>query len=135
MATERPLPPLFEAVPYDYASVVDARSLIFTAGVCPIDAEANVLAVGDVVAQALVAFGNLEAVLARYGAGVEHLVRTTFYVVGDRTALVEAWAAVAERLLPHRPPSTVVGVTALGYANQLIEIEGVAALPPDSAGR
>ena len=120
---------LFEGVPYEYASVVDAGSLIFTAGVCPIDAEANVCAVGDVVAQAHVAYDNLCAVLARYGAGAEHLVRTTVYVVGNRDEITQAWAAVAARLLPYRPPSTVVGVTALGYPQQLIEIEGVAAVP------
>jgi enamine deaminase RidA (YjgF/YER057c/UK114 family) len=116
-------------VPYEYASVVDAGSLIFTAGVCPIDEAANVLEVGDVVGQAHVAYDNLQAVLARYGAEVKHLVRTTVYVVGNRDEVVRAWAAVAERLLPYRPPSTLVGVTVLGYPNQLIEIEGIAALP------
>jgi enamine deaminase RidA (YjgF/YER057c/UK114 family) len=129
MPTDSPLPPLFEAVPYEYASVVESGSLIFTAGVCPIDAEGNVVAVGDVIAQAHATYENLRAVLALRGAGVEHLVRTTVYVVGDRAALVNAWSALAQRLLPHRPPSTLLGVTRLGYPNQLIEIEGIAAIP------
>jgi enamine deaminase RidA (YjgF/YER057c/UK114 family) len=129
MTAEQPLPTLFEGVPYEYASVVDGGSLIFTAGVCPVDAEGNICAVGDVVAQAHVAYDNLRAVLARYGAGVEHLVRTTVYVVGNRDDITQAWAAVAARLLPHRPPSTLVGVTVLGYPQQLIEIEGMAAVP------
>jgi hypothetical protein len=43
---------LFEGVPYEYASVVGPGSLIFTAGVCPIDPEGIIGAVGDVIAQA-----------------------------------------------------------------------------------
>jgi enamine deaminase RidA (YjgF/YER057c/UK114 family) len=132
MSARQSLPPLFEGVPYEYASVVDAGSLIFTAGACPIDAEENVVAVDDVVAQALAAYDNLQAVLERYGAEPKHLIRTTVYVVGTREDLVTAWTAIAEQLLPHRPPSTLIGVTALGYANQLVEIDGVAALPRDT---
>lgn len=116
-------------VPYEYASVVAGGSLIFTAGACPIDTEGFVVAAGDAVAQAHAAYDNLRAMLARYGADVEHIVRTTVYVVGDRTALVNAWSAVAQRLLPHKPPSTLLGVTSLGYPDQLIEIEAIAALP------
>jgi enamine deaminase RidA (YjgF/YER057c/UK114 family) len=132
ISAEGSLPQLYEGVPYEYASVVDAGSLIFTAGACPIDVEGNVVAVNDVVAQALVAYDNLRAVLERYGAEPKHLIRTTVYVVGTREDLVAAWAAIAERLLPYRPPSTLIGVTALGYANQLVEIDGVAALPRDT---
>ena len=128
--TDNPPSALFEGVPYEYASVAAAGSLIFTAGVCPIDAAGNVEAAGDVVAQAHVAYDNLAAVLERYGAGVQHLVRTTVYAVGSRDEIAAAWAAVAGRLLPHRPPSTLVGVTVLGYPGQLIEIEGIAAVPP-----
>src|SRR5665213_3652142 len=109
------VPQLFEGVPYEYAAVVDAGSFIFTAGACPIDAEGNVVGVDDVVAQAQAAYENLQAVLERYGAGAKHLVRTTVYVVGARDDLVAAWSAIAERLLPYRPPSTLLGVTALGY--------------------
>jgi hypothetical protein len=41
------------------------------------------------------------------------------------------WSTVAQRLLPHRPPSTLLGVRALGYQHQLVEIDGIAALAPD----
>ncbi len=129
MSPDGPAPALFEGVPYEYATVVAGGSLIFTAGACPIDAEGFVVAVGDVVAQAHATYDNLRAMLARYGADVEHIVRTTVYVVGDRTALVNGWSAVAQRLLPHKPPSTLLGVTGLGYPEQLIEIEAIAALP------
>jgi hypothetical protein len=48
-------------------------------------------------------------VLASHGAGAEHLVRTTIYVVGERDQLVSAWEAMAAALAPHRPPSTLLG--------------------------
>ena len=50
-------------------------------------------------------------------------------VVGDRDDLVHAWDVIARGLAPFRPPSTLVGVTVLGYPDQLVEIDGIAALP------
>jgi len=72
---------------------------------------------------------NLKAVLHSHGAGPEQLVRTTVYVVGDRDDLVRVWEVVAAGLAPHRPPRTLLGVTTLGYKDQLVEIDGIAALP------
>lgn len=86
------------------------------------------VAPGDHRAQAHHAVGNLLRVLAAHQAGPEHLVRTTIYVVGERDDLDEAWAAIAGDLAPSRPPSTIVGVTVLGYPDQLVEIDAVAAL-------
>jgi enamine deaminase RidA (YjgF/YER057c/UK114 family) len=117
------------AVPYEYASLVAPGSLLFTAGACPLDESGTVVAPGEHVAQAHAAVDNLIAVLALHGAGPEHLVRTTVYVVGDRHHLAGVWEVVAGRLAPHRPPSTLLGVAVLGYPDQLVEIDGVAALP------
>jgi hypothetical protein len=36
---------------------------------------------------------------------------------------------VAAGLAPHRPPSTLPGVRALCYRDQLVEIDGIAAVP------
>ena len=49
---------------------------------------------------------------------------------GGRSFL-EAWETLAGRLAPHRPPSTLLGVAALGYPEQLVEIDGIAALRPE----
>ena len=121
MPDTEPTGSLYSGVPYDYASVVSAQSIIFTAGACPLDSEGVVVGRDNLPAQANAAFENLLLVLAQHGAGAEHLVRTTIYVVGDQADLA-----------PHRPPSTLLGVAALGYTHQLVEIDGVAALPPGS---
>ena len=115
-------------VPYDYAAVAPAGAVVFTAGACPLDRQGSVVAVGDLRGQAEQAVHNLLTVLDHYGAGPEHLVKTTIYVVGRKEDLRTAWDAVTAQLAPHRPPSTLLGVSVLGYDDQLIEIDGIAAL-------
>ena len=120
---------LFEHVPYEYGAVAQSGSVLFSAGACPLDADGHVRGLGDHVAQARVALDNLILALARFGARPENLVKTTVYVVGEREDLVAVWNVVADALAPFRPPSTLLGVSGLGYSGQLVEIEGIAALP------
>jgi enamine deaminase RidA (YjgF/YER057c/UK114 family) len=118
-------------VPYEYAAVAPPGSIVFTAGACPLDLQGAIVAPGDHAGQAERTVDNLLAALARHGAGPEHLVRTTVYVVGGRDDLGAVWEVVRARLAPHRPPSTLLGVSVLGYRDQLVEIDGIAALPND----
>jgi enamine deaminase RidA (YjgF/YER057c/UK114 family) len=120
---------LYRGVPYDYGAVAPPGAVLFTAGACPLDADGRVVAPGDHREQARIALANLLTVLTAHDAGPEHLVRTTIYVVGDRNDLVHAWDIISAGLAPSRPPSTLVGVTVLGYPDQLVEIDGIAALP------
>lgn len=120
---------LYPGTPYEYAAIADRGSIVFTAGACPLDESGVVVGAGDYERQADVAVSNLLTALAAAGAGPEHLVRTTVYVDGPRTALVAVWDVVAARLAPHRPPSTLLGVACLGYRDQLVEIDGIAVLP------
>jgi enamine deaminase RidA (YjgF/YER057c/UK114 family) len=56
-------------------------------------------------------------------------VKTTVYVVTtDRADLLAAWAVVRRHLGDHDAPSTLLGVGVLGYEDQLVEVEAVAAL-------
>lgn len=115
---------LYPDTPYDYAA--SAAGLLFTAGACPLDADGDVVA-GGLEAQANAAIDNLLAVLARAGSSADRILKTTVYVAtGDRDELVRAWAVVEARLQPLRPPSTLLGVSMLGWPGQLFEIEAVA---------
>ncbi len=119
---------LTDAVPYAYASVVaaDAR-LVHTAGACPIDTQDNVVAPGDVAGQARQVMDNLEEALRAAGAALTDVVRTTVYVAStDRADLVAAWDVVRARFGEHDAPSTLLGVTVLGYERQLVEVDAVA---------
>ena len=116
---------LYSGVPYEYAA--SAHGLVFTAGACPLDEEGRIVAPGEHEAQAARAVENLVAALAEYGAGPAALLKTTVFVVAaDRADLVRVWDVVAARL--GRTPSTLLGVSLLGYPEQLVEIEAIAAV-------
>ena len=121
---------LASAAEYAYSSVVAAGSqLVFAAGACPIDAQGSTVGVGDVRAQAGQVMANLHTSLTDAGAGFADVVRTTVYVASsERRDLVAAWEVVRDALAPHDPPSTLLGVAALGYDGQLIEVDAIAAI-------
>jgi enamine deaminase RidA (YjgF/YER057c/UK114 family) len=115
---------LYGGTPYEYSAT--AGGLVFTAGACPLDADGAVVAPGDLEAQAAATVDNLVAALADAGTTPDALLKTTIYVVAEqRTDLVRVWDVVAARL--GRAPSTLLGVSFLGYPEQLVEIEAVAA--------
>ena len=71
---------------------------------------------------------NLLAVLDAAGCKPEDVVKTTVYVAAtEREQLASAWQVVEEIFGKTGPPSTLVGVTVLGWPGQLVEIEAVAA--------
>jgi enamine deaminase RidA (YjgF/YER057c/UK114 family) len=115
---------LYPGVPYNYSAA--AQGLVFTAGACPLDEHGAVVAPGDFEGQALRAAENLLAAMETHAVGPESLLKTTVFVVArDRTDLVKVWDVVSSRL--GRAPSTLLGVSLLGYPGQLVEIEAVAA--------
>ena len=120
---------LADGVPYAYAAVASGVTrLVFTAGACPLDAAGNVVAVGDVEGQAEQVMTNLELALHAAGVRLDDVVKTTVYVAASKQEeLVAAWEVVRRRFGDHDPPSTLVGVAVLGYQDQLVEVEAVAA--------
>jgi len=80
--------------------------------------------------QAEQVMSNLSVALEASGARLEDVVKTTVYVAShDRADLVAAWDVVRKHFGRHDAPSTLVGVTMLGYEGQLVEVEATAALP------
>jgi enamine deaminase RidA (YjgF/YER057c/UK114 family) len=119
---------LYGGVPYAYASVAPPGTLVFTAGACPIDAAENVVGDGDIEAQARQVMANLATALEAAGAGMTDVLKTTVYVASaDRADLVAAWDVIRAAFGQHDAPSTLLGVTVLGYPGQLVEIEAIAA--------
>lgn len=116
--------------PYAYAAEVAAGSrLLFLAGACPLDPDGTTAAPGDYPGQARVCLRNLEHALAEAGAVLTDVVSTRVLVASTRREdLVAVWGVVSERFGDHDVPSTLLGVTVLGYPDQLVEIEATAAL-------
>ncbi|MCC8477709.1 RidA family protein [Streptomyces globisporus] len=121
---------LSDVAEYAYAATAPAGSrLIFLAGSCPLDEHGETVAVGDYAGQAAQAVANLRTALADAGASVGDVISTRVLVASARQEdLVAAWQVVRDAFGDHDVPSTLMGVTVLGYADQLVEIEAVAAV-------
>jgi enamine deaminase RidA (YjgF/YER057c/UK114 family) len=121
---------LSEAAEYAYAATVPAAArLVFLAGACPLNLDGTTAGVGDYAAQARKAMENLVVALEAAGATLHDVVSTRVLVASDhRSDLVTAWEVVRDAFGDHDAPSTLLGVTVLGYDDQLVEIEAVAAV-------
>jgi enamine deaminase RidA (YjgF/YER057c/UK114 family) len=115
---------------YAYAATAAAQSrLIFLAGACPLNDDGSTAAVGDYAGQAAKAIQNLRVALADADASLGDVLSTRVLVATTRQEdLVTAWQVVRDAFGDHDVPSTLMGVTVLGYQDQLVEIEAVAAV-------
>lgn len=115
---------------YAYAATASAGArLIVLAGACPLNADGSIAAPGDYAAQATKAVANMRTALADAGASVDDVLCTRVLVAsGRRQDLLGAWQVVRDSFGDHDVPSTLMGVTVLGYPDQLVEIEAVAAV-------
>jgi enamine deaminase RidA (YjgF/YER057c/UK114 family) len=128
-------PGLYAGVPYAYASIGGPAALVFTAGACPLGPEGEVVGPGDVRAQAHQVMANLAEALAAAGSSLNLVLKTTVFVASSgRADLVAAWEVVSAAFGVHDVPSTLLGVAALGWPGQLVEVEAVAVGADDRRG-
>jgi enamine deaminase RidA (YjgF/YER057c/UK114 family) len=121
-------PELHDGVPYSYVAVAPEGGTVFTAGACPLDADGGIVGPGDVAAQTRRTLDNLLVALRAADCGPENVVKTTVYVASsDHADLLAAWEVVEAEFGSDGPPSTLLGVSVLGFTGQLVEIEAVAA--------
>jgi enamine deaminase RidA (YjgF/YER057c/UK114 family) len=118
--------------PKGYSNGISARGrLVVTAGVVGWDSSETFVS-DSLPGQFAQALQNIIAILAEDGAGPEHLVRMTCYVVdivAYRSALKEigeAWKAIIGH---NYPAMALVEVRALVEPEALIEIEATAVVP------
>ncbi|RKN44992.1 RidA family protein [Streptomyces hoynatensis] len=121
---------LSDVAEYAYAATAPAGArLIFLAGACPLNLDGTTAAVGDFAGQAAKCVENLRIALAASGASLQDVVSTRVLVASSRQEdLGTAWKVVRDAFGAHDVPSTLMGVTVLGYENQLVELEAVAAV-------
>lgn len=121
---------LSDVAEYAYAATAPAEArLVFLAGACPLNEDGTTAGVGDYAAQAAKAVENMRTALEAAGAGIEDVISTRVLVASTRQAdLGTAWDVVRAAFGDHDVPSTLLGVTVLGYDDQLVEIEAVAAV-------
>ena len=115
---------------YAYAATApkDAR-MIFLAGACPLNDDGSTAAIGDYPGQAAACIETMSCALLAAGATIDDVISTRVLVASsNRADLVAAWKVVRDSFGEHDVPSTLIGVTVLGYADQLVEIEAIAAV-------
>ena len=115
-----------------YAHGIEAQGrLVFTAGQIGWGPDGGFPA-SDLAGQVRQTLANVVAVLAEAGAGPEHVVRLTWYVV-DREEYLgsqkEIGAAYREVMGRHFPAMAVVIVAGLVEADARVEIEATAVVP------
>jgi enamine deaminase RidA (YjgF/YER057c/UK114 family) len=91
-----------------------------------LDTSENV-GVGDVEAQAEQAMRNIETLLQEAGAGLEHIVKVTIYLVDPRYR-EPVYRVMGRWLTGVFPVSTGLVVSALARPEWLVEIDAVAVL-------
>jgi enamine deaminase RidA (YjgF/YER057c/UK114 family) len=120
------------ASPKGYANGVAARgTLVFVAGQVGWNRNQEFES-DDFVAQARQALANVIAVLREGGAGPEHVVRMTWYVVDKREYLASLHglgAAYRDIMGTHYPAMSAVQVVALIEDRARVEIEATAVVP------
>jgi enamine deaminase RidA (YjgF/YER057c/UK114 family) len=117
--------------PIGYANGMTAKGrIIVTAGLVGWDQMGNFP--DGFVAQARQLFTNMLAVLAEGGAGAEHLVRLTWYVVDldeYRASARELGRVYREIIGAHYPAMAVVQVAGLLEKKARLEVEATAVAP------
>ena len=117
---------------YSHVTITSAGRLAHLAGQCPLDITGKVVGPGDHAAQTDQVIANCLAVLAAAGAKPSDVARSVIYVVSTESAvLAGVWdRLMASELAPaFTTASTLLGVAALGFGGQLVEIDLTAALP------
>lgn len=109
-----------------------AKKLAWIAGQGGFDAEFELVGAGDLHAQTVQAFRNLQTAVRSVGGEVGDIVSSTMYIVDLTPEKVEIFGrAMAEALDGEAfPPnaSTMVGVQALAGEGMLVEISAIAAI-------
>jgi 2-iminobutanoate/2-iminopropanoate deaminase len=110
-----------------YSPVIRAGNLLFISGQIPFNAETGQIVTGDIAAQTDQVMRNIGALLKAAGAGFEHVVRTTVFLMDmdDFAAMNESYA----KFLTDPPPARSTVQVARLPRDARIEIDVIAVLP------
>ena len=112
---------------YTFSPAVRAGNLLLISGTTASDGDGRIVAPGDIVGQTRYIFQKFEALLKAAGAGFEHIVQTTEYII--TTENYGRTADVRREFFRGRFP-TATGVIVKGLLREgaLIEISALAVL-------
>ena len=111
--------------PFGFSQAVRAGDFLFLAGQLPADASGTLIGAGDIRVQTRKTFENIQAVLAAAGSSLDDIVELVSYHT-DMADLGAVAEVKAEFIAKDFPAWTALGVTALAFPGQMIEIKVVA---------
>ena len=87
-----------------YSQGIDSGELVFVSGQLPIDPATGIFPDGDIQARTRQVIRNVEAVLRKSGCDLDHVVKTTVFLVdmGDFQAMNEVYAEHFQQPYPAR---------------------------------
>jgi enamine deaminase RidA (YjgF/YER057c/UK114 family) len=112
-----------------YSRAVRVGNVIEVSGTAPAGTDGEILARGDVSAQAREALRIIGEALAEAGASFADVIRTRIFL-RDASDWEEAGRAHGEVFAEIRPANTIVGVTGFVHPDILVEIEATAITEP-----
>lgn len=115
---------------YSYAVEIGPGRTIYTSGQVALDGSGKLVGAGDLRGQTVQVFENLKTVLAEAGAGIEHIIKCTYYLT-DASQVAIVREVRNQYFKTQAPASTVLEVRQLVHPDWLIEIEAVAYLPAE----
>ncbi|MFL5802392.1 MAG: RidA family protein [Roseiflexaceae bacterium] len=117
--------------PFGYTQVVrvSGGQTIYISGQIALDPAGQVVGPGDLHAQTVQVFKNLDAALAAVGATFQHVVKLSYYML-DISQIPVVRSVRDQYVNTQQPPaSTAVEVRRLFRDDFLIEVEAVAVIP------
>ncbi|HEU5006558.1 MAG TPA: RidA family protein [Jatrophihabitantaceae bacterium] len=122
---------LHKTAGYAHVTIVDSGRVATLAGQCPLNRDGELVGSGDLIAQVDQVVMNAKIALLAVGARPDDVIRSVIYVVSDDPGVLGmAWGRLTSSDLAaaFTSASTLVGVAALGYRGQLVEVDLTASL-------
>lgn len=116
-----------------YSQAIRCANLVFTSGQIALDPGRGELVEGGIEAETRQVMTNLRAVLEAAGTGLDHVLKTTIYLI-DMGHFATVNEIYGESFLAEPPARSTVAVRQLPKG-ALVEVDAVASIPGEGGAR